>query len=199
MNQRRTLSWTRAIRRIVAFGKRSLLFRKTGYILFLQCLSHCVQKEYSRGLGKNRHKTPSAAHIRGFQIPLRENFSLFWFSCNSMFKKEDPDPALYYKWSEAGNGTHSSNSKYRIDANALYSISLCVLLSTKTRRGKSLVGSRTHFRFFAWSCLFLKASLGWCLETKKSSSLKMAFLQVNKKSCLSFEIAKFGANQVFSL
>ena len=36
--------WTRAIRRIVAFGKRSLLFRKTGYILFLQCLSHCVQK-----------------------------------------------------------------------------------------------------------------------------------------------------------
>ena len=78
-------------------GKRSLLFRKTGYILFLQCLSHCVQKEYSRGLGKNRHKTPSAAHIRGFQIPLRENFSLFWFSCNSMFKKEDPDPALYYK------------------------------------------------------------------------------------------------------
>ena len=43
-----------------------------------------------------------------------------------MFKKEDPDPALYYKWSEAGNGTHSSNSKYRIDANALYSISLSV-------------------------------------------------------------------------
>ena len=88
---------TRAIRRIIAFGKRSLLFRKTGYILFLQCVSHCVQKEYSRGLGKNRHITPSAAHIREFQIPLRENFSLFWFSCNSMFKKEDPDPALYYK------------------------------------------------------------------------------------------------------
>ena len=55
-----------------------------------------------------------------------------------MFKKEDPDPALYYKQSEAGNGTHSSNSKYRIDANALYSLSLSVLLQYQNKEGEKV-------------------------------------------------------------
>ena len=119
------------------------------------------------GLGKNRHKTPSAAHIRGFQIPLRENFSLFWFSCNSMFKKEDPDPALYYKQSEAGNGTHSSNSKYRIDANALYSVSLCVTPAPKQGGEKVSQAAGRTSGFFAWSFYFLKPVLDGVQKPKK--------------------------------
>ena len=119
------------------------------------------------GLGKNRHITPSAAHIRGFQIPLRENFSLFWFSCNSMFKKEDPDPALYYKQSEAGNGTHSSNSKYRIDANALYSVSLSVTPAPKQGGEKSRRQQDALQVFLLGLFYFLKPVLDGVQKPKK--------------------------------